>query len=145
MIQIRECTNADFNEVVILLRQLWPDKPLDTQSLKMVFEKALLSINQKYLCAIENNKVVGFGSLTIKNNLWQEGNLGHIDEFVVDSNSRGKGIGRQLLTELINHAKKNKCRRVELDTALHRKEAHRFYEQQGFEKRAYLFSMILYY
>jgi glucosamine-phosphate N-acetyltransferase len=145
MIQIREGTNADFDEVVFLLRQLWPDKAIDTQSLKTVYEQALLSKNQKYLCAVENNEVVGFGSLTINNNLWQEGNLGHIDEIIVDSNSRGQGIGRQLLSELINLAKEMKCKRIELDTAFHRKEAHRFYEQQGFEKRAYLFSMNILY
>ncbi len=127
----------------MLLRQLWPDKPLNIQSLQSVYDLALSSENQKYLCAVEKNKVVGFGSLTIKNNLWQEGYLGHIDELVVDNGSRGKGIGRQLLSQLIILAKEKKCRRVELDTAFHRKEAHRFYEQQGFENRAYLFSMIL--
>jgi glucosamine-phosphate N-acetyltransferase len=34
-------------------------------------------------------------------------------------------------------------RRVELDSAFHRKQAHRFYEQLGFENRAYLFSKAL--
>ena len=143
MIQIRECSSADFDEVVMLLHQLWPDKPLNTQSLRLVYDHALSSENQKYLCAVENNKVIGFGSLIIKNNLWQEGNLGHIDELVVDTDFRGRGVGRQLLSQLIQLAKERKCRRVELDTAFHRKEAHRFYEQQGFENRAYLFSMIL--
>jgi ribosomal protein S18 acetylase RimI-like enzyme len=97
-----------------------------------VYDRALSSENQKYLCAVENNKIVGFGSLTIKNNLWQEGNLGHIDEVVVDKSARGKGIGRQILSQLIALAKEKKCRRVELDTAFHRKGAHRFYEQHGF-------------
>jgi ribosomal protein S18 acetylase RimI-like enzyme len=143
MVQIRKCSEADFNEVVMLLRQLWPDKPLNTQSLQSVYDIALSSENQKYICAVEDSKVVGFGSLTIKNNLWQEGRLGHIDELVVDNDYRGKGIGRQLLAQLIVLAKEQKCKRVELDTAFHRKEAHRFYEQQGFENRAYLFSMIL--
>ena len=143
MVQIRKCSDSDFGAVLMLLHQLWPNKPLDTQSLQLVYDLALSSKNQVYLCAVEENKVVGFGSLTIKNNLWQEGNLGHIDELVVDSNSRGKGIGRQLLSQLIILAKEMKCRRIELDTAFHRKEAHRFYEQQGFENRAYLFSMVL--
>jgi hypothetical protein len=59
----------------MLLRQLWPDKSLNAQSLQLVYNHALSSENQKYLCAVENNKVIGFGSLTIKNNLWQEGYL----------------------------------------------------------------------
>ena len=143
MIQIRECSNADFNEIVILLQQLWPDKSLGVQSLKIVYEKALFSENQKYICAVEESKVIGFGSLTIKNNLWLEGNLGHIDELVVDNSTRGKGVGSQLLKELIQIAKEKNCRRIELDTAFHRKDTHRFYENQGFENRAYLFSMVL--
>ena len=61
---------------------------------------------------------------------------------VADSSFRGKGVGCQLLSQLIIAIEK-KCKRVELDTAFHRKEAHRFYEQHGFENRAYLFSMIL--
>jgi ribosomal protein S18 acetylase RimI-like enzyme len=129
--------------VVALLRQLWPEKPLNIQSLQLVYDHALSLEDQKYLCAVENGNVVGFGSLTIKNNLWQEGFLGHIDELIVDKDFRGKGIGRQLLSAFILLAKKMQCRRVELDTAFHRKEAHRFYEQQGFENRAYLFSLML--
>lgn len=143
MIQIRECSDNDFDMIVMLLQQLWPDKSLNIDSLKIVFDKALSSDNQKYICAIEDNRAIGFGSLTIKNNLWQEGNLGHIDELVVDNGFRGIGIGSQLLKELIKIAKEKSCRRVELDTAFHRKDAHRYYENQGFENRAYLFSMVL--
>jgi hypothetical protein len=29
---------------------------------------------------------------------------------------------------------------VELDSAFHRSQAHKFYQQEGFENRAYLFS-----
>jgi GNAT superfamily N-acetyltransferase len=143
MIQIRQCNNDDFNDAVALLHQLWPDKPLNRKLLRIVFDHALTSEWQKYLCAVENDRVIGFGSLTIKNNLWQEGYIAHIDELVVDSEYRGKGIGTQLLQQLMIQAKEKGCRRIELDTAFHRKEAHRFYEQQGFENRAYLFSKVL--
>jgi glucosamine-phosphate N-acetyltransferase len=32
------------------------------------------------------------------------------------------------------------CKQFELDSAFHRKEAHAFYEQRRFERRALLFS-----
>ena len=35
------------------------------------------------------------------------------------------------------------CRRLELDSAFHFKEAHAFYEQRRFERRALLFSKAL--
>jgi glucosamine-phosphate N-acetyltransferase len=92
---------------------------------------------------VENENVAGFCSLTIKNNLWQAGYLGHIDELVVSKGKRGLGIGSALLAAIIGIAKEVGCSRVELDSAFHRAEAHGFYEQQGFEKRAYLFSRSL--
>jgi ribosomal protein S18 acetylase RimI-like enzyme len=89
------------------------------------------------------NRVVGLGSLTVKDNLWQEGKIAYIEEIVVHEDLRGKGIGTQLLEQLVRSAKEAGCRRVELDSAFHRKEAHGFYERHGFENRAFLFSKVL--
>ncbi len=138
--QIRHCGQDDFENVLQLLRQLWPDKHLNTSALRQVFDRALNSEMQAYVCATEDERVVGFGSLTVKNNLWQEGYLGHLDELIVDSKYRGQGIGTEILEYLITIARKRGCRRVELDSAFHRKEAHEFYKQHGFENRAMLFS-----
>src|SRR5688572_5627589 len=120
MIEIRECNAEDFPEVMKLLQQLWPEKKLDTALLQVVFNRALASDSQTYLCATDNGCLVGFGSLTLKNNLWQEGFLGHVDELVVESDARGKGIGTQLLDRLVEIARHRGCRRVELDSAFHR-------------------------
>lgn len=88
----------------------------------------------------DKDSIVGFVSLAIKNNLWMEGNLGHVDELIVDKNYRGKGIGTLLLNRIIDLAKEQRCKRVEVDSAFLRKDAHEFYESFGFEKRAFLFS-----
>ena len=69
--------------------------------------------------------------------------MGHIDELVVHGEHRGRGIGTQLVERIICLAKERGCRRVELDTAFHRKDAHDFYERAGFEKRGYIFSKLL--
>jgi hypothetical protein len=37
MIQIRDCNEDDFEQIVKLLPQLWPDTRLDTYQLKEVF------------------------------------------------------------------------------------------------------------
>jgi GNAT superfamily N-acetyltransferase len=107
---------------------------------KASWARPQFGLAQVYLCAIDETKVVGFASMTIKNNLWRLANLGHIDEMIVDEKHRGSGLGTQLLQEIIEHARRRGCVRVELDSSFHRKMAHAFYERNGFENRAYLFS-----
>jgi glucosamine-phosphate N-acetyltransferase len=138
--KIRPCRRKDFAAVVQLLRQLWPDTHLETAALRNVYERNLRAKSQVYLCAFDGKNACGFASLTTKNNLWQAGKVGHIDELVVDERYRGCGLGTQLLNEIIAHAKQRGCVRVELDSAFHRNGAHEFYRRHDFEKRAYVFS-----
>lgn len=143
MPQIRRCTNGDFEQVTSLLVQLWPKKVQNLSKLRGVYERALGVTNQRYVCAIEGGSLVGFASLSIKNSLWEEGPLANIDEFVVDEEARGQGVGTALLEHMIDFARKSGCTRIELDSAFHRTEAHAFYEHKGFEQRAYLYTMKL--
>ncbi len=139
-LEIRSCVNGDFASVFALLEQLWPDKSLNREALQAVYEQALKSENQKFVVGSIDAEIVGFCSLTIKNNLWQAGNLGHIDELIVDAKHRGQGIGQKLMAEITEIAKENHCKRIELDSAFHRKGAHQFYESLGYLNRAFLFS-----
>ena len=143
MIQIRQCKPEDFDSVVALLKQLWPGKQLDPVALRRVYDRTLASDRQIYLCAESGREVVGFGSLTIKSNLWNEAFVGFVDELVVDGAHQGRGIGTQLLDQLISWASERGCNRIELDSAFHRKEAHAFYERHGFQSRAFLYSKLL--
>lgn len=140
MPEIRACRAEDFDAVAHLLHQLWPDKQLDLARLRTVFDRAITSDSQVYLCATIGRDVVGFGSLTLKNNLWHEGYLGHIDELVVDSKYRSQGIGTRLLAYIEITARRRGCRRIELESSTQRTRAHKFYEQHGFASRALLFS-----
>ena len=47
------------------------------------------------------------------------------------------------MTAAIKLAIESGCASIELDSAFHREDAHRFYESQGFENRAFLFSKSL--
>ncbi|MDR2127373.1 MAG: GNAT family N-acetyltransferase [Prevotellaceae bacterium] len=141
-LQIRFCTEDDYSSVFELLKQLWL-KQLNYEMLHATYKNALKSNSQKLIIGFTNNQIAGFCSLTIKNSLWQAGNLGHIDELIVDNHFRKQGIGKKLMTEITQIAKANNCKRIELDSAFYRQEAHKFYENAGFEKRAYLFSKII--
>lgn len=138
--KIRNCEAKDFETVFELLKQLWPDKKLNKSSLKVVFEQLLKSEKEEAICAEMNGNVIGFCTLAIRNSLWQESNITHICELVVDEAYRGKQVGTGLINSLCKKAKDNGCKKIELDSAFHREKAHKFYERMGFENRSYLFS-----
>jgi ribosomal protein S18 acetylase RimI-like enzyme len=140
MIEIRKLRREDSDDLVKLLEQLWPGKSIDASVVKRIIEKGLSSDHQVYICATDSINLVGYCSLTIKNSLWLSANLGNVDELVVDSEYRNRGIGKLLMQEIEQIAGKYECKRLELDSAFHRTNAHAFYEKQGFEKRAFLFS-----
>lgn len=139
-IKIKNSEIQDFNQVFLLLNQLWQNKELNKNNLKNVFKKGLTSKNEIYLCAEVNNKIIGFCSLAIRNSLWQEACMGHICELIVHKDYRKNKIGTKLIYKISDIAKKRGCKKIELDSAFKRKKAHIFYKKLGFENRAYLFS-----
>jgi GNAT superfamily N-acetyltransferase len=131
--KVRACRPADWPGVLALLRQLWPGTPLDEAACRRTFRRGLRSRTQVYLCAVANGKVVGFGTLSFERTFWQAGKTeAEIDEMVVDESYRERGIGAQLLARLLAVARRRGCRAVELKSAGHRADAHRFYQRHGF-------------
>jgi len=143
MLQLRLATPDDFDELLVLFRQLWPAKAIIAEQLRAVFIKVIATPYKQYFCALLDGHVVGLGAISFKDNLWQEGVIAYVEELVVLDSVRGKGIGTELLKHLFILAREHKCKRIELDSAFHRLDAHRLYERVGFEKRAFLFSKVL--
>lgn len=137
---IREVTLNDFNEIFKLLEQLWPDKALSREVLKEVFSSAIKAPYNIYLCTEVNGRIAGFCSLVITESLMVDGLAGHINELVIDESFRGTGIGTELLEAAIAAARSRECKRIGLNSAFFRKEAHDFYLNRGLTKSAYFFS-----
>lgn len=137
---IREAQPEDFAQVLFLLRQLWPTKDFDPARTETAFLAGLAQPGHEYLVLSEGTSVLGFASAIYHNSLWLDGEVAILAELVVEESARGRGLGSSLLEEVCRRAEARGCRRVELDSAFHRTEAHRFYESRGFEKRAWLFS-----
>lgn len=62
-----------------------------------------------------------------------------IDDLMVRTDARSKGVGRALLGELQHRARAAGCRLVDLDSAVHRASAHRFYMREGMSIGAHHF------
>jgi GNAT superfamily N-acetyltransferase len=64
-----------------------------------------------------------------------------VDDLVTDADARSKGHGRTLMEWLLAEARSVGSTVVELDSAVHRFEAHRFYFREGMHILAYHLSM----
>ncbi len=61
------------------------------------------------------------------------GKAGHIEDVVTRKGYEGKGIGREILKELIKIAKDNECYKIILDCD---EKLVKFYEKLGFKKHS---------
>lgn len=138
--EIREAKAGDFDDIMALFGQLWPNRELHQEDMLTVFERGIKSETDKYICAEDNGKVIGFCALAIVNNFWQEGHIAYCYAMIVDEACRGRGIGKCIFDKAFETAKALGCKKLELDSGFPRERAHKFYEKIGFEKRAYLFS-----
>ena len=139
-VRIRKATENDFEEVYPLFEQLWPNKELDKDALRIVFNRGVNSDTDELLCLDYANTLIGFCAYAIVNNLWQAGYISYMYAMVVDEKYRGKGFGSMLINEAIKGSKEKGLKRLELDSGFQREKAHEFYIKLGFEKRAFLFS-----
>ena len=108
----RTAQKKDFIGIFPLLEQLWPNLQLDYSKLNKIYDIALDSTTQQLIIALNNKIIIGFCSMTVKNNLWQAGQIGHVDELIVDEDYRGLGVGKKLLDEITEIALKNDCKRI---------------------------------
>jgi GNAT superfamily N-acetyltransferase len=95
----------------------------------------------KYFIAEENSKIISTCYIAIIPNLTRHGkSIGFIEKVITDKNYRKQGIGKRVIEQAIEYAKKCNCYKVLLQSNNKRKEAHLFYKSIGFDgnsKRAF--------
>lgn len=78
----------------------------------------------------ETTAVVAVAGFRVSQNLaW--GRFLYVDDLVTLPGHCSKGHGAKLLSWLKEQAAKEGCEQLHLDSGIHRKEAHRFYEREG--------------
>lgn len=91
-----------------------------------------IQINSGYRLAFVRvmDRVVAVAGFRIVENLaW--GRFLYVDDLVTLPAHRSKGYGAKLLSWLMELAAKEGCQQMHLDSGIHRKDAHRFYEREG--------------
>ncbi len=105
--------------------------PLAIELCKNYVSKGLYNV----IAAFDSGKIVGFGALCESQSLYAEGTFGIIQEFYVMPEYRSKGVGKGLIQEIIQFAKTNKWKRLELCTPPipEFNRTVEFYESNGFQ------------
>jgi GNAT superfamily N-acetyltransferase len=66
-----------------------------------------------------------------------------VEDFAVDPERRSQGVGKALLDAAKDWARERGATHLELDSALARTDAHRFYEREGAEYKSFSFGWTL--
>jgi len=95
----------------------------------------LNEVNSYILVAEMGGAVVGFINFTTRKTLLHSAPSALIDELVVASSFRDKGVGRELLDAAVEKCKQLGCSEVEVSTEFTNTKAREFYKRCGFEER----------
>ncbi len=84
--------------------------------------------------ASENSRIVGMVNLLYTISTALGGIVVILEDMVVSSDMRGKGIGSELLNYSFELAKSKGCQRITLLTDNDNESAHKFYQRHGFTR-----------
>ena len=78
--------------------------------------------------AEDENGVIGFTHCLFRPSTWTETDYCYLEDLFVDSNIRGKGVGRALMDKVVDLAKEKKSKRVYWTTQEFNKTARVLYD-----------------
>ena len=132
-ITIRELKEEDIeNGFLTTLDSLRNTSSLEKNKAKKIFEK--INSNPDHIIAVVDldGKIIGSTTLLIETKFIHQGGLvGHIEDVVVDKKFQGQKIGREIITYMLEFAKKRGCYKTILDCTENVKP---FYEKLGFKQ-----------
>lgn len=80
-----------------------------------------------HLVYLENDgRICCVAGMRVLDNL-AGGRILYVDDLVTDADARSQGHGKTLFAWLVERAKEERCRSLELDSGVQRFDAHRFY------------------
>lgn len=92
----------------------------------------------KMIGIMENETLITYAGVAIMTSLSHKRHL-YVFDLVTNNEFRGKGYGKMMLEYLHDYAKMGMCENIVLSSGFAREDAHRFYEQEGFSKKSYVF------
>lgn len=141
-ISIVEATENDLIDVLDLYRNVLDNgKPILTIAIaKNIFKKMSQYPDYHLYVAKFGDEIIGSFAFLIMDNLAHFGSSSAIVEDVVVSEIyQSKGIGKTMMQFAMEKAREKGCYKMVLSSNQKRTDAHRFYENLGFEKHGFSF------
>jgi len=144
MIEIKESTIENLPEIVNLYQSIEFE----------YFEPSMIELENIYLkmknypyykvfVVEKNDEIIGSYALLIMDNLAHQGaKSGIVEDVVVKENFRSQGIGKLMMEHAMSICREFKCYKLVLSSNQVREEAHRFYENLGFERHGFSFQVL---
>lgn len=134
---------------LLLLRQLYSlmdgDDLLAEDVADRLFTEIVTVPNYDIYFAELNGIVVGTFALLMMPTMMHRGfhRAAVVDAVAVHPDYRRRGIGRSLMEEALRLSREAGCYKMMLSSNVRRVDAHRFYEQLGYEQHGWSFSLQL--
>lgn len=143
---IKEAVSADLSALLELYGQLGMDdgSVLPLERAEQIFRRIASYPDYRLYLAELDGRPVGTFALLIMDNLGHQGAPSAIlEDLVVTESCRGQGIGQQMMAFATNLCRQKGCYKFFFSSNINRTDAHRFYENLGFEKHGYSFFLDL--
>lgn len=129
---IREMVADDIPELALLYKQFWSEDSC-IETMYQQFKKFCESGTHVLLSAVENGRLIGSVMGVICEELYGSCKpFLVLENMIVDSKYRNKGVGKALISEIEKIAVQKSCTQIILITDTHRIDACRFYESAGY-------------
>ena len=127
--EIRYLKQADMETVIELLQSNSIYRP-NSEDFETIWQEFNQQQNVHAFVATMNYNVVGYGCLCVEVKI-RGGRLGHIEDIVTDPHHRSMGIGKCMVTHLLQIAEEQNCYKVVLQCD---ENNIPFYEKCGFHR-----------
>jgi GNAT superfamily N-acetyltransferase len=136
-VTFRHATLADAEPIASLLTELgYASAAADVVDR---VQRSLHSGTSWLLLAQSENDVIGLIAAELVPYFPNGSTVCRVTALVVAARHRRLGLGEKLLARVIDFAREHACSGIELTSAHHRLEAHRFYERLGFSRASLRF------
>jgi len=141
--EIKNAVIEDFDLAFDYIEKLWTYNTYDKEGIKKVYNDVLENGNDFAFFLFDDGMPKGFCHGTFFNTFWLSGQTCYIASIITNQEDRKKGYGGKMMDHAKELAMEKGCHAIVLDSGIPRVEAHKFYENYGFEKCSYCFELKL--